>query len=133
MTAFDEILEVVKGEHAVAARNVPGTLQVFATHFPRFPVLPGVLILDDIVRAARLAAPELPEGFRWALGAARRVRYRHFAEPGDRLEISVEVIETTASSVTVKARVSVAGRDITTVRGLRLDKLAEPDKSEVAA
>ncbi|MFI2619110.1 3-hydroxyacyl-ACP dehydratase FabZ family protein [Streptomyces sp. NPDC018584] len=127
MTAFDEILDVVKGERAVAARNVPGTLHVFATHFPRFPVLPGVLILDDIVRAARLAAPELPKGARWVLAEARRVRYRHFAEPGDRLEISVEVIEATASSVTFKAAVGVAGRDITTVRRLRLDK------SEVAA
>ncbi|MFF2654246.1 3-hydroxyacyl-ACP dehydratase FabZ family protein [Streptomyces sp. NPDC058045] len=127
MTAFDEVFDAVPGERAVAVRNVPGTLGVFATHFPRFPVLPGVLILDDIVRAARLAAPELPKGSRWVLAEARRVRYRHFAEPGDRLEISVRVTEATESSVTCKATVSAGGRDITTIRQLRLDK------SEVAA
>jgi 3-hydroxyacyl-[acyl-carrier-protein] dehydratase len=127
MTAFDEVLDVVPGKRAVAVRNVPGTLHVFATHFPRFPVLPGVLILDDIVRAARLAAPKVPRGSRWVLAEARRVRYRHFAEPGDRLEISVTVIETTESSVTFKAAVGVDGRDITTIRQLRLEK------SEVAA
>ncbi|MET7615969.1 hydroxymyristoyl-ACP dehydratase [Streptomyces sp. NPDC005408] len=127
MTAFDEVLDVVPGKRAVAVRNVPGTLTVFATHFPRFPVLPGVLILDDIVRAARLAAPKVPQGSRWVLAEARRVRYRHFAEPGDRLEISVKVIEATESSVTFKAAVGVDGRDITTIRQLRLEK------SEVAA
>ncbi|ATW49031.1 3-hydroxyacyl-ACP dehydratase FabZ family protein [Streptomyces xantholiticus] len=127
MTAFDEVLDVVPGKRAVAVRNVPGTLTVFATHFPRFPVLPGVLILDDIVRAARLAAPDVPQGSRWVLAEAQRVRYRHFAEPGDRLEISVTVIEATESAVTFKAAVGVDGRDITTVRQLRLEK------SEVAA
>jgi 3-hydroxyacyl-[acyl-carrier-protein] dehydratase len=127
MTAFDEVLDMVPGERAVAVRNVPGTLQVFATHFPRFPVLPGVLILDDIVRAARLAAPAVPQGSRWVLAEARRVRYRHFAQPVARLEISVTVTEATESSVTFRATVGVDGRDITTVRQLRLHK------SEVAA
>lgn len=122
MTAFDEVLDVVPGKRAVAVRHVPATLTVFDSHFPRFPVLPGVLVLDDIVRAARLAAPEVPHGSRWALAEARRVRYRHFAEPGDRLEISVRVTEATESSVTFKAAVSVAGRDITTVRQLRLER-----------
>ena len=121
MTAFDEVLDVVPGRRAVAVRNVPGTLHVFATHFPRFPVLPGVLILDDIVRAARLAAPEPVVGSRWVLAEARRVRYRHFAEPGDRLEISVTVTEATEASVTCKAAVGVDGRDITTIRQLRLE------------
>lgn len=122
MTAFDEVLDAVPGKRAVAVRHVPGTLQVFASHFPRFPVLPGVLILDDIVRAARLAAPPAPHGSGWTLAEARRVRYRHFAEPGDRMEISVQVTEATESSVTVKAAVSVDGRDITTVRQLRLER-----------
>ncbi|WP_455354112.1 3-hydroxyacyl-ACP dehydratase FabZ family protein [Streptomyces sp. SYSU K217416] len=122
MTALDEILDVVPGKRAVAVRNVAGTLRVFDSHFPRFPVLPGVLILDDIVRTARLAAPPAPHGSGWTLAEVRRVRYRHFAQPGDRLEISVQVTETTETSFTVKAAVGVAGRDITTVRQLRLER-----------
>ena len=35
-----------------AVRNIPGTLAVFNTHFPRFPVVPGVLILRDLVKVA---------------------------------------------------------------------------------
>lgn len=121
MTALDKILHLTPGKRAVAVRNVTGTLPVFDTHFPRFPVLPGVLILDDIVRTARLAAPGAPSGTVWALSDVRRVRYRHFAEPGDQLEITVDVTEATETSVTARASVSVAGRDITTVRELRLE------------
>lgn len=120
MTAFDKVLDVVPGRRAVAVRNIPGTLPVFATHFPRFPVLPGVLILDDIVRAARLAAPRAPAGCQWVPAEVRRVRYRHFAQPGDQLEIRVEVAEAAERSVTLKAAAAVDGRDVTTVRQLRL-------------
>ncbi|MEO3973667.1 hydroxymyristoyl-ACP dehydratase [Streptomyces sp. CAU 1734] len=121
MTAFDEVLEVVPGRRALVVRHVPATLPVFTSHFPRFPVLPGVLILDDVVRAAGIAAPPAPAGRGWTLAEAHRVRYRHFAGGGDRLEISVEVVETTGSSVTLTAAVRVDGRDITTVRRLRLE------------
>ncbi|MFI6641802.1 3-hydroxyacyl-ACP dehydratase FabZ family protein [Streptomyces sp. NPDC050504] len=127
MTAFDEVIDVTPGRSARAARHVTGTLAVFETHFPRFPVLPGVLILDDLVRAARLAAPDAPPGRRWTLAEARRVRYRHFAQPGDRLEIQVTVTAATRHEVTLKAAASVDGKDVTTVRELRLVS------SEVAA
>lgn len=120
MTAFDEVIDVRPGVSAQATRHVTGTLAVFETHFPRFPVLPGVLILDDIVRAARLAAPKAPPGRRWTLAEARRVRYRHFAQPGDRLEYRVSVTAATKHEVTLKATASVEGRDVTTVRELRL-------------
>ncbi|MFG2293848.1 3-hydroxyacyl-ACP dehydratase FabZ family protein [Streptomyces sp. NPDC048603] len=120
MTALDKILHLAPGSRAVALRNVTGTLTVFDSHFPRFPVLPGVLILDDIVRTARLAAPPAPQGVQWELAGVQRIRYRHFAEPGDQLEISVDVTAATARSVSVKAVVRVGGRDITTVRELRL-------------
>ncbi|WP_156725857.1 3-hydroxyacyl-ACP dehydratase FabZ family protein [Streptomyces apocyni] len=130
MTAFDEVLDVRPGVSARAVRHVAGTLPVFETHFPRFPVLPGVLILDDVVQAARLAAPAAPAGSRWALAEARRVRYRHFARPGDRLEISVTVTEATEDAVTLKAVASVDGKDVTTIRQLRLEAR---EKKAVAA
>ncbi|MBH5338413.1 hydroxymyristoyl-ACP dehydratase [Streptomyces pactum] len=120
MTAFDEVIEVEPGRRAVAARHVTHTLGVFATHFPRFPVLPGVLILDDLVGAARLAAPEPPPGTRWKPVRVRRVRYRHFACPGDRLVFTATVTEDAGDAVTVRAVASVGPRDVTTVRELRL-------------
>ena len=44
---LDTSLEL--GKRATALRNVPNTLVIFETHFPRFPVMPGVLILAWLV------------------------------------------------------------------------------------
>ncbi|WP_165961053.1 hypothetical protein [Actinocrispum wychmicini] len=60
-------------------------MDVFATHFPRFPVQPGVLLLDDMVEVARLAV-----GVDWMLTGADKVRYRRFARPGDEVDIEIE-------------------------------------------
>jgi 3-hydroxymyristoyl/3-hydroxydecanoyl-(acyl carrier protein) dehydratase len=50
-THLDEIVELGDGR-ARAFRNVTNTLAIFETHFPRFPVLPGVLVLGSIGRLA---------------------------------------------------------------------------------
>ena len=46
-TTLDRIVRVTDDE-AEAIRNVPNTLAIFDSHFPRFPVLPGVLILGSL-------------------------------------------------------------------------------------
>ena len=43
-TTLDRIVSVEPGKSAEAIRNVPNTLAIFDSHFPRFPVLPGVLM-----------------------------------------------------------------------------------------
>ncbi|WP_393071991.1 hypothetical protein [Streptomyces sp. LN704] len=56
LPAFDRLLELAEGERAVAVRNVPATLECFTAHFPRHPVLPGVLLLESLAALARTAA-----------------------------------------------------------------------------
>ncbi|MQS15555.1 hydroxymyristoyl-ACP dehydratase [Streptomyces kaniharaensis] len=116
---MDEVLEVVPGLRAVATRNVPGTLALFATHFPRFPVLPGVLILDDIAETARLAAG----AGAWTLAEVSRIRYRRYVEPGDRMVVDVRITEASADTIRGSATVTVDGRTVTTVRELRLARV----------
>lgn len=116
---MDEVLERVPGLRAVAGRNVPGTLALFATHFPRFPVLPGVMILDDIAETARLAAG--PGA--WTLTGVSRIRYRRYVEPGDRMVVAFTVTEATPDTVRGTATVTVDGRTVTTVREIRLARV----------
>ncbi len=47
-STLDRIVSVEPGTGAVALRNVPNTLSIFDSHFPRFHVLPGVLILGSL-------------------------------------------------------------------------------------
>lgn len=116
METLDRILSLEPGRRASAVRNVPNTLPVLDTHFPRFPVLPGVLILDSLSELAGLAVGGGP----WRLAAAERARFRHYVRPGDQLELSVERTggDERAPALTAEARVD--GRVVASVRRLQL-------------
>ncbi|WP_250286750.1 MULTISPECIES: 3-hydroxyacyl-ACP dehydratase FabZ family protein [unclassified Frankia] len=121
-TAFDRLVQLEHGRQAVAVRNIPGTLDVFDSHFPRFPVLPGMLLFESMVALAGLvlAAP----GERWRLSGARVVRFRHFVRPGDQAEITVRVLDRAGQTARCTASVTVDGRPVASVRALEL--LREP-------
>jgi len=135
---FDAVTEVVPEVRARVVRNVPQTLTVFETHFPRLRVLPGVLLLDDVAAAAALALTgPLPAGQHpgWVLASVSRVRYRHFVRPGDQVEIDVDVVSVDWSSATCRAQVRVADRSVATFRSVELTRLVvaeEPVLVEVS-
>jgi 3-hydroxyacyl-[acyl-carrier-protein] dehydratase len=116
MDTLDRILGVEPGLRASAVRNVPNTLPVLDTHFPRFPVLPGVLILDSLAELAALAVG----GGAWRLAAADRIRFRHYVRPGDQLVLSVERTGGDATAPALSGEVRVDGRVVASVRRLRL-------------
>src|SRR3954454_21488115 len=91
-TTLDRIVSVEPGTSGRAMRNVPNTLAIFDSHFPRFHVLPGVLILGSL---AALAAHvlEAETGTAWRLGGAGQVGFRHFVQPDDQLELTVDLKE----------------------------------------
>jgi 3-hydroxyacyl-[acyl-carrier-protein] dehydratase len=119
LICLDRIRMVEPGRRAEAVRNVPSTLAIFDSHFPRFPVLPGVLILGSLAMLAELLLRESTE-VRWRLAQAEKVSYRHFVQPGDVMELTVELAEATSERARCTARAVVDGRRVTTVGGLHL-------------
>jgi 3-hydroxyacyl-[acyl-carrier-protein] dehydratase len=119
LICLDRIRVVEPGRRAEAVRNVPSTLAIFDSHFPRFPVLPGVLILGSLAMLAELLLRESTE-VRWRLAQAEKVSYRHFVQPGDVMELVVELAEATSERTRCTARAVVDGRRVTTVGGLHL-------------
>jgi 3-hydroxyacyl-[acyl-carrier-protein] dehydratase len=118
-STLDQILSVEPGETATAIRNVPNTLAIFDTHFPRFPVLPGVLILGSLgALAAELLQADTDK--RWRLAGADRVGFRHFVQPGDQLELAVKLSKRSDSEAVLSGEVSVDGRVVTRARKLRM-------------
>ncbi|NED99168.1 hydroxymyristoyl-ACP dehydratase [Phytoactinopolyspora halotolerans] len=128
---LDRLLELEPGHAARAIRNVPSTLPLLATHFPRFPVLPGVLILDDLAAVAALVlAAETGPDRRWELAGAARARYRHFVRPGDSAELAVTRQERTNGApadgtARFSGTVRVEGRTVTTVAELTMVRAEE--------
>lgn len=113
----------VDGDAATGVRNVPNTLAIFDSHFPRFPVLPGVLILGSI---GSLAAHLLEEqtGRKWRLAGAGNVGFRHFVQPGDQLEIKVQLKERGDEEAVLSGEASVDGKLVTRARQLRMKPVA---------
>ncbi len=90
----DRILAIEPGKRIVATKNVSLAEEYLADHFPAFPVLPGVMMMEALVQtAAWLIRLEQD----WSnsliqLRAARNVRYGNFVAPGDSLRTEIELV-----------------------------------------
>jgi 3-hydroxyacyl-[acyl-carrier-protein] dehydratase len=116
LARWDHVVRLEPAHEVVAIRHVPNTLAIFDSHFPRFPVLPGVVLLASIAGLA-----ELVLGGPWRLTEVSRLRFRHFVSPGDRAEITVRVLGAGECGATV----AVDGRTVATARRLRLTDTRE--------
>ena len=117
-TTVDRVTSV-EGDTAAGVRNVPNTLAIFDSHFPRFPVLPGVLILGSI---GSLAAHLLEQqtGKKWRMAGAGNVGFRHFVQPGDQMEITVQLKERSDDEAVLSGDAKVDGKLVTRARQLRM-------------
>jgi 3-hydroxyacyl-[acyl-carrier-protein] dehydratase len=118
-TTLDRIVEIDPEKGARGLRNVPNTLDIFDSHFPRFPVVPGVLILGSLAElAGRLLSQRT--GQRWRLARAEQVRFRHFVQPGDQMALSVDLKEFSPTAAVFSASVKVEDKVVSTVRKIRM-------------
>ncbi|GAB0105065.1 3-hydroxyacyl-ACP dehydratase FabZ [Nocardia sp. JMUB6875] len=115
---FDRILEVSPGIRAEALLNVTGTLPFFDTHFPRRPILPGVLLTESLIALAVLAAEDPLLRLRVAEG----MRFRRFVTPGDQVRLTVEKVgaESDPAESIWRAAATVDGRLVAAIKNLRL-------------
>jgi len=115
-TTIDRVVRVEDGE-AEAIRNVPNTLAIFDSHFPRFHVLPGVLMLGSL---GTLCAELLEQrtGKPWRLAGADRVAFRHFVQPGDQLVLNVKLKDLADAEATLTGEASVEGKVVLRARRL---------------
>jgi len=89
---IDHITELVPGQRIEAIKALTLAEEYLADHFPRFPVMPGVLILEAMVQASAWLV-RVTEDFAHSMilmGEARNVTYKNFVSPGQTLEVSVE-------------------------------------------
>jgi 3-hydroxyacyl-[acyl-carrier-protein] dehydratase len=119
-TDFDRLEELEPGRSARAVRNVPNTLAIFDSHFPRFPTMPGVLILGTLGTLAARLLEEDGDGRAWRLAGAGNVGFRHFVQPGDQMELTVTLKQREGDEALLTGEVRVDGRVVTRARRLRM-------------
>jgi 3-hydroxyacyl-[acyl-carrier-protein] dehydratase len=132
---IDKVIEIEKGTRIKAVKNVSLAEEYLGDHFPAFPVLPGVLLLEGMIESASWLV-RTTENFAHSmvlLEEARNVKYKSFAAPGKQVEYTVEAktIEENISSFAGTG--SSDGEAIVEARfGLRHFNLADKDSAMAA-
>lgn len=108
----DRIVERVPGEYARAYKNVTINEPFFTGHFPGYPVMPGVLILEALAQVAGLALPDDGEGRMGLLTGIDRARIRRPVVPGDRLDLLARITRRHGGAVRAEGTASVDGETV---------------------
>jgi 3-hydroxyacyl-[acyl-carrier-protein] dehydratase len=92
---IDRIVEIERSRRIVALKNVSANEPFFQGHFPDYPIMPGVLIVEAIAQAGGallLNEIEDRDNKLMVFTGVERARFRRPVLPGDQLRIEVEVI-----------------------------------------
>lgn len=98
-------IEKLSDDRIVAIKHVSLAEEYLADHFPTFPVLPGVLMLEAMVQAAAWLLHRR-SGFARSIAVlkeARNVKYGQFVAPGNTLRVQVELSQMTETGGIFKA------------------------------
>jgi 3-hydroxyacyl-[acyl-carrier-protein] dehydratase len=92
---IDRILELDPGKRIRMVKNLTLGEEYLADHFPTFPVMPGVLMLQTLVEGSAwlLRATEDFQHSVIVLRDARNVKYGNFMQPGNSMTITVEAAD----------------------------------------
>lgn len=97
-------IESIADNRIVAVKQVSLAEEYLADHFPTFPVLPGVMMLEAATQAAGWLL-HLQRNFACSMAVlkeARNVKYGQFVAPGDQLRIEAELLKPTDSGASFK-------------------------------
>ncbi|WP_341892895.1 3-hydroxyacyl-ACP dehydratase FabZ [Variovorax sp. YR752] len=108
----DRVLEVEKGQRIKAIKNVTINEQFFNGHFPKRPVMPGVLMIEALAQASALLAFETlgqspDENTVYYFAGIDNARFKRPVEPGDQLVLEASLERMKASVFKFKARALV--------------------------
>jgi len=131
---IDKVVSMQLGKEIKAVKSVSLAEEYLADHFPAFPVLPGVLLLEGLIESASWLV-RASENFTHSmvlLEQARNVKYNSFLSPGGQIEYTVQVkrLEESVSSFTGFG-ISDGERIVEAKFSLRHFNLADTDSSMV--
>ena len=110
----DRVTEVVEGKSIKGYKNVTINDQFFQGHFPEKPIMPGVLILEALAQLGAVSILSMNEfkGKIPMFAGADKVKWRKPVVPGDRLDLSCEIIKLRGPIGIGKAVATVEGKKV---------------------
>lgn len=126
---IDYVVSCEPGKSLVAAKSLSVDEPYFAGHFPQHPVMPGVLIVEAMAQAACVliweTLPPDERNFISYLAGLEKTRFRRPAVPGDRIDLTIELLVQRRSLWRFAGRAEVGGEliaeaEITQAPGKRI-------------
>ena len=129
MLLVDRVLEMEPGKRIVCIKNVTANEPFFVGHFPGYPIMPGVLIVEAMAQAGGLLAlhgrPKADGDFMLFAGIDR-ARFRQAVVPGDTLRITVEAMRIRSRTAHMRGEATVDGTHPTDLGFARMADAIEP-------
>lgn len=127
---IDRIVKLVPGERIATEKALTLAEEYLADHFPTFPVMPGVLMLEALVQSSAwlMRATNDFAASMVVLAEAKNVTYKSFVSPGRVLGLEVEAVEKGAGEWLLKGRGSCGPQEMVRAQlRLRQYNLADRD------
>jgi 3-hydroxyacyl-[acyl-carrier-protein] dehydratase len=107
----DRIIEVEEGVRAVGIKNVTANEEFFNGHFPEYPVMPGVLIVEALAQVCGviMLSKDENKGKLGLFAGIDNCRFKKQVVPGDQLKLEVEITRARGSFAKARATATVDG------------------------
>jgi 3-hydroxyacyl-[acyl-carrier-protein] dehydratase len=114
---IDRVLEIEPPSRIVALKNVSINEPVFMGHFPHYPVMPGVLIIEALAQAAAILSfaalgKQADSNSVYYFAGIDNARFKRPVGPGDQLRLEVELQREMRGIGKFKARALVDGNTV---------------------
>jgi len=110
---IDRVVEFEPTKRLVAIKNVTINEPFFQGHFPGYPIMPGVLVVEAMAQAGGIIMmAEIPDPHKKLVvfTGIERAKFRRPVTPGDQLRIEVEVLSFRTRAGRIQGRATVDGK-----------------------
>jgi 3-hydroxyacyl-[acyl-carrier-protein] dehydratase len=110
---IDRVIEIVRKKKIVAIKNVTINEPHFAGHFPDYPIMPGVLMVEAIAQTGgSLLLTEIPDRDKMLMvfTGIESAKFKRPVVPGDQLRIEVTVLNWRPRFVKMQGSITVEGK-----------------------
>jgi 3-hydroxyacyl-[acyl-carrier-protein] dehydratase len=110
---IDRIVDFERGKRLVAIKNVTFNEPFFQGHFPGYPIMPGVLVIEAMAQAGGIImmheVPDREKKLVFFTGI-ERAKFRRPVTPGDQLRIEVDVLSFRTRAGRIEGKAFVDGK-----------------------